>query len=85
MSQAERNVATVRRWLTGEATPSNLGMRPIFTARTGEVLAGAIEDLWDPLADFYPAGKFPDSAPLHGADAIRAFYDDYARASGAPA
>jgi hypothetical protein len=37
-------------------------------------------DLWDPVGDYYPVAKFPESRPCHGVEEIASFHSEFRQA-----
>ena len=37
-------------------------------------------DLWDPVGDYYPVAKFPESRPCHGVEEIASFRREFRQA-----
>jgi len=64
---AGENEAVVRRWLEG------------LSARSQEP-ARLVAEFWDAEGDYYPARKFPEARPCHGADEVARFLANYVEA-----
>jgi hypothetical protein len=60
---ARRNLAAVRAWLEGNASPD-------------DVIA-QIPDLWDPDADYYPVRGWPEARGRHGHQEIEHFFREF--------
>jgi ketosteroid isomerase-like protein len=66
---ATGNVEVVRGWYG-----------PLDSSMTPHELRALVARFWDPDGDYYPARKFPEARPCHGAEQIAEFLVRYAEA-----
>ncbi len=58
---SEDNLEVIRRWISA-------------TSAGPEGARAAIAELWDAEAEYYPARKFPEAQPCHGAEEVAQFF-----------